>query len=194
MNRRIVLIALATLAVLAVVVTLVSRRGGEGGPGTAETETAAADQVDAAGSASMPATLYFPGTGSWLVAEGREVPAGETVAQQITAVVEALLAGPQNSGLRSPLPGSVMVHRTYLVDGGTVYLSLESADGAPPPASGSTRELLTVYSLVNTVLLNFDQVESVVLLWNGHQLKTFAGHLDTRRPLLARADLVAQTP
>ena len=52
--------------------------------------------------------------------------------------------------------------------------------------------MLTVYSLVNTVLLNFEQLDRVVLLWNGRQLRTFAGHVDTMRPLAANPDLIAR--
>ncbi|MEM7357123.1 MAG: hypothetical protein AAF657_40285, partial [Acidobacteriota bacterium] len=63
-----------------------------------------------------------------------------------------------------------------------------------PPASGSAREMLTIYSLVNSVLLNFEEVERLVLLWNGGQMRTFAGHMDTRRPLVANLDLIARGP
>ncbi len=54
--------------------------------------------------------------------------------------------------------------------------------------------MLTVYSLVNTVLLNTEGAERLVLLWNGQQPMTFAGHLNTARPLKANRDLVARDP
>lgn len=52
-----------------------------------------------------------------------------------------------------------------------------------PPAVGSTAERQIVYSLVNTLALNLPAVERVAILWNGRQRGTFAGHLDTSRPL-----------
>ncbi len=69
----------------------------------------------------------------------------------------------------------------------------EVADLVPAPrpeavklALGSEDELLAVYSLVNTVALNdIEGVGSVVLMWDGRQPETFAGHVDVSRPLMA---------
>ncbi|MEO1366346.1 MAG: GerMN domain-containing protein [Acidobacteriota bacterium] len=48
---------------------------------------------------------------------------------------------------------------------------------------GSKQELLTVYSVVNTVTLGSDAVERVVMLIDGKQPSTLAGHVDLTRPL-----------
>jgi len=53
------------------------------------------------------------------------------------------------------------------------------------PAMGLTEELLAVYSLVNSLTANNLGIDSVVLMWNGEQRPTFAGHVDTTRPLMA---------
>ena len=53
------------------------------------------------------------------------------------------------------------------------------------PAMGLTEELLAVYSLVNSLTANNLGVDRVVLMWNGEQRSTFAGHVDTTRPLMA---------
>lgn len=53
------------------------------------------------------------------------------------------------------------------------------------PAMGATEELLAVYSLVNSLTANNLGVDRVVLMWNGEQRPTFAGHIDTTRPLVA---------
>ncbi len=49
-----------------------------------------------------------------------------------------------------------------------------------------------LYSLVNTVLLNTPEANRLVVLWNGRQPETFAGHIDTARPLAARPNLIAE--
>ena len=67
---------------------------------------------------------------------------------------------------------------------------LRSAERELPPASGSLAERATVYSLVNTLLLNVEGTRAVTLLWNGVQRESFAGHLDTTRPLSADTSLV----
>lgn len=137
------------------------------------------------------ADLYFPGGGGLLFAERHELPVAGEPAERATSLVATLLAGPRAKNLSAPLPAEIEVRKVYWIDGRTAYLDLESPEGAPPPASGSTREMLTVYSLVNTVLLNVSEIESLVLLWNGRQLRTFAGHVDTMRPLSAKPDLIA---
>lgn len=53
------------------------------------------------------------------------------------------------------------------------------------PAMGLTEELLAVYSLVNSLTASNLGVDQVVLMWNGEQRPTFAGHVDTTRPLMA---------
>jgi Sporulation and spore germination len=143
---------------------------------------------------SFTANLYFPDGGVQLHAESRELPPGGSVEERVAALVGALLAGPEDGRFLAPLPQEVTLRKVYLIDGTTVFLDLESPDGGPPPASGSLREMLTVYSLVDTVLLNTEGPERVVLLWNGQQPKTFAGHLDTGRPLLADSRLIAGSP
>ena len=152
----------------------------------------AAAEAGAAEADGVVADLYFPGRGGWLHAERREVPASDQAEAQIAALVTALIAGPDAAGLQPPLPESVTVESVYLMDG-EVVLDLASPEDRPPP-SGSEREMLTVYSLVNTVLLNTEGAERLVLLWNGRQPMTFAGHLNTARPLEANRGLVAREP
>ncbi len=48
---------------------------------------------------------------------------------------------------------------------------------------GTTNEILTVYSLVDTLTANLPAVSSVQILVEGKELDTLAGHLDLRRPL-----------
>jgi hypothetical protein len=143
---------------------------------------------------TFTANLYFPDGGAHLHAESRELPVSATVEEQVAVLVGALLAGPGDDRYLAPLPQDVTLRKVYLIGGTTVFLDFESPDGQPPPASGSLREMLTVYSLVDTVLFNTEGPERVVLLWNGHQPETFAGHLDTARPLAADSSLIAGSP
>lgn len=145
-----------------------------------------------------PYQLYFPGADERLHAETRELAPRPEPTENVTQLVEALLAGPSDEGLWPPLPEGVTLGRAYLVadmeeavDDVTVVLDLVTADGVRP-STGSMNELLMLYSLVNTVLLNVEEADRVVLLWNGRQSNTFAGHVDTTRPLGPAADLIAR--
>ena len=129
-------------------------------------------------------SLLFPGPDGFLHAESREVALPLTADGRVAAVVAALLAGPRTAGLVAPLPAGVTVADAFVDPQGVAYVDLAAKDQPSPPASGSALELLRVYSFVDTVLANEPRARSVVLLWNGAQRISFAGHVDTSAPLL----------
>ena len=97
------------------------------------------------------------------------------------------------------LPPAVELQAFDLVDGvGYVDLTVARPGAAAArferPAMGLEEELLAVYSLVNSLTASNLGIERVVLMWNGEQRPTFAGHVDTTRPLLSDLDLNAAPP
>ena len=174
------------------------RRGAAEGAAGAPTERHAFD-------------LYFPASGGGLRSERRELQVSEAPKDRIRKVLEALLAGPaaapaaaprpcstgaaapgaSPAGLVRPLPPEVKLGSVELSADGTAFVDLRWPDREDPPESGSTEEIQRVYSLVDSLALNVPQVSRVVLLWNGTQRITFAGHLDTSRPLLPDRTLLA---
>jgi spore germination protein GerM len=50
-------------------------------------------------------------------------------------------------------------------------------------SGGSAGELLTVYSIVNTLAENIHGISRVQILVEGNEVETLAGHLDLREPL-----------
>ena len=162
----------------------------------------------------VPMQLYFPGEGGRLYAETRDLPLQGDAVSQVTLLMETLLQGPESTSLRPPLGAGASLRRVYLMETGaalgdestpqaeddavpasiagrTVVLDFATEAGLPPRTTGSQRERLMAYSLVNTVLMNFEGGRGVLVLWNGQQQVTFAGQLDTGRPLLADRSLVA---
>jgi hypothetical protein len=145
-------------------------------PGTAETEAAVGEKVGF--------NLYFPADGGVLRSEPRDLQVTEAPKDRIRKVVTALLEGPKGSGLARPFPPEVTLGTVQLGQDGTAYVDLRWPEHPDPPPSGSTEEIQRVYSIVDSVVLNVPQASRVVLLWNGIQRDTFAGHLDTSRPLV----------
>ena len=107
------------------------------------------------------------------------------------------------------LPAGVRLLAVELLDG-VAYVDLTTAAGdsgtgagagtagrsvlvLERPAMGLTEELLAVYSLVNSLTANNIGVDRVVLMWNGEQRPTFAGHVDTTRPLMADLERNAES-
>ncbi|HEY8021868.1 MAG TPA: GerMN domain-containing protein [Thermoanaerobaculia bacterium] len=157
------------------------RRGRRLGPRLVETGV---DRV------SLLADLYFPGDGSSLKPERRELAVTRSPKDQVRKVVEALLAGPTAPGLARPLPKEVALGSVLLGSDGVAYVDLQWANHDQPPAAGSDAELQMVYSVVDSIALNVPQAPRVVLLWNGAQRQTFCGHLDTSRPLEPMRELL----
>lgn len=137
-----------------------------------------------------PATYYYPDDTGMLSPEGGEAPASP-VELRIRRLVETLIAGPQETTgvLHAPLPKETTVGGVLVLDG-VAYVDLRGLNDGPPPAVGSMDEQMILYSLIDTIVLNSPPVERVVLLWNGSQRETFAGHFDTTRPLPADSSLI----
>jgi hypothetical protein len=49
---------------------------------------------------------------------------------------------------------------------------------------------MTVYSVVNSLALNFPEVKRVQFLVEGKEIETITGHLSLIRPLSPRPDLI----
>lgn len=153
------------------------------------------------------ATLCFPASDGLLRCEPRAIPAAGSVEETAAAIVLALIDGPDRASvgddapepddeLFAVLPPAVGLQAFDLVNG-VAYVDLTVArTGAAPrferPAMGLRDELLAVYSLVNSLTASNLGIERVVLMWNGEQRLTFAGHVDTTRPLLPDLDRNAE--
>ena len=70
-------------------------------------------------------------------------------------------------------------------------LSTEAAEGLP---GGSRAELLTVFSVVNSIVTNFPAVSRVRILVDDRPVTSLGGHVDLSRPLPADMTLVALPP
>jgi hypothetical protein len=53
---------------------------------------------------------------------------------------------------------------------------------------GSSAEIITVYSIVNTVLLNFTEETKVRILIDSLEIETLAGHIDCSKPFVANKE------
>lgn len=159
-----------------------------GGGGAGKTGPDAESPMGGASGERLPATLFFPGAGRTLVKEERSLAAGAPE-ERAEAIVHALLEGPAGPEGQRALPEDATLAGVYLGAGGVLYLDLHRPESQPPPPMGSLQETLMIYSLVNSVALDIQEVKRVSLLWNGVQLSSLAGHLDNRGPLAPRPQL-----
>ena len=101
--------------------------------------------------------------------------------------ITALLDGPQND-LTPLLPPGTALRAFFHPPGDIAYVDIEpAAEGLP---GGARSELLAVFSIVNSLVLNVPPIERVKLLVAGREVDTLGGHVVLRDPLAADMLLV----
>ena len=145
--------------------------------------------ADLAISQAVAVNLYFSDKDNqFLMAEERVLKSPKDPEFFARSIVEALIKGPQQ-GLSRTIPAETAVRAVYLTPEGTCYLDLTSdiAEGHP---GGITSELLSIYSIVNSLVLNVTEIEAVKILINGDESMTLAGHIDLQVPIKANMLLI----
>jgi hypothetical protein len=135
--------------------------------------------------------LYFGSLGGRrLEAEERRIEAIDPIAAA-EAMVAGLVQGPATSELVSPIPKGTRLLHLFMTEDGTAYVDCSYELSASHPG-GVTAERLTLYSIVNTLVMNLKEIERVQILIEGQVQATLAGHLDIRHPRAADPLLVVQ--
>jgi spore germination protein GerM len=136
--------------------------------------------------------LYFAAEDcGGLQAEERSIAFSDDLAAQLRTVVEELVVGPRE-GLLPTLPPETRVLEVFTTPRGVAYVNL-SADVASEP-SGSMAELLSVYSIVDSLVTNFPAIDRVQILVQDEMVTSLAGHVDLSRPLPPDMTLVVVPP
>ena len=124
-----------------------------------------------------------------LVIEERTVAYSADLSRQLRIVLTELVRG-SDAGLRGPIDPATRVLDVFVSAQGCAYADL-SPEVRPAQGAGSQAELDTVYSIVNTLTVNFPAVTRVQLLVADRPVDTLAGHTDLSRPLAADMTLLA---
>jgi len=133
--------------------------------------------------------LYFADEkGLFLKSEKSVINRSEDPTEMGRAIVEDLIRGPKGDLVRTIPPGTTL-NAVYVSQDGTVFVDFSDAIRENHPG-GSRTELLTVYSIVNSLALNIPEVNRVKILINGSETMTIAGHIDSRFPFQANMILV----
>ncbi len=127
--------------------------------------------------------LYFVAPeGTYLLSETREIPLCEDDSRCIRSLLDGLIAGSQLGG------GDVLPKQTKILgvdienDLVRINFSRQLVDFHP---GGSLSELLTVYSLINTLNENFSYLRQLQILIAGEVRQTLKGHVRIDQPVYA---------
>lgn len=133
--------------------------------------------------------LYFSDReNEFLTAEERTLKHPDSPAFFARSIVDALIKGPQR-GLVRTIPEKAAIRAIYVTSEGICYVDLTAAIADHHPG-GIKSELLTVYSIANSLVLNVPEVEAVKILINGNESATLAGHIDLQAALKANMLLI----
>ena len=103
-------------------------------------------------------------------------------------VIKALIKGPQGELMRT-IPEGTGLRALYVTPKGTAHVDLSEAIRADYPG-GAQSELMTIFSIVNSLILNIPEVDAVKILIEGRESMTLAGHIDLRSSFKANLLLI----
>lgn len=120
--------------------------------------------------------------------EKREIEAAEGLNSQAKQVILELIRG-SNTNLARTIPPATTL-RGLSVNTNHIACVDFSSDLTRQHTGGSFAELLTIYSIVNSLTLNFEEIEKVQILVEGERVETIAGHISAMRPFEANRRIV----
>ena len=140
-------------------------------------------------SKKSPVHLYFSDRQNiFLMSEQRVLLHADSPTSLARAIVEALIKGPQE-GLVRTIPSATVLRAIYIATDNVCYVDLSEMVRKNHPG-GSNSELLTVYSIVNSLILNISAIDRVKILIDGQEVLTLAGHIDLQFPAKANMLLI----
>ncbi len=134
-------------------------------------------------------TLYFSGEeGEYLTGEKREILTRGSTQEEAKEVVRELIKGPKGKLVRT-LPPRTKLLSLQIDEKGVAKVNFDITFSRDHPG-GSSAEMMTVYSIVNSLVLNFPQIKGVQFLIDGEKGGSIRGHLALDRPILSKTDLI----
>ena len=133
--------------------------------------------------------LYFSNKeNSFLIAEKKLLERSDDPAQMGKMIIESLIKGPKEKLMRTISSASAL-RAFFVTNDKTAYVDLTQAARENHPG-GCKSEMITIYSIVNSLVLNIPEIDTVKILIDGRESMTLAGHIDLRFPLKADMLLV----
>ena len=127
---------------------------------------------------------------SLLHPEQREILSGPSIVEEAEQAVEELIRG-SDKGYVSPLPPETKLRQLFVTKDGVAFVDLSREIMEEHP-SGSSAELATVYSIVNTLAYNFKPIKKVFILVEGSEKETLGGHINLSQPFVPLYSLNAK--
>jgi len=139
---------------------------------------------------SVIITLFFTSEDDGLLhREEREIIEESSQDALAKRIVEELFKGSRR-GYLSSIPPETRLRELFVTSDGVAYVDF-SRDITDNHLSGSSAEISTIYSVVNSLSYNLKSVKKVFILIDGAERKTLGGHIDLTQAFLPQYDIVA---
>lgn len=133
--------------------------------------------------------LYFSDSeGGYLIGEKRKILKRNGAKEEAKETIIELIKGPKGK-LIPTLPPRTELLTLEISDAGVAKVNFNPALSRDHPG-GSSAEMMTVYSIVNSLSLNFPQIKRVQIFIDGKPIATLVGHLSLEQPVTPKPDLI----
>jgi len=133
--------------------------------------------------------LYFSDPeGEYLVGEKRGIAKRGDLEDEAEELISELTKGPKGK-LIPTLPPKTRLLDLQLDERGIARVNF-SKDLSKDHPGGSSAEMMTIYSIVNSLTLNFPEIKRVQILVEGKGIETIAGHISSGQPLGSNPGLI----
>jgi spore germination protein GerM len=134
-------------------------------------------------------TLYFSEEeGEYLVGEKREISKKGRMEEEAKEVLMELIKGPKGA-LIPTLPPRTRLLTLQIDRSGLAKVNFDQSLSKDHPG-GSSAEMMTIYSIVNSLTLNFSRIERVQILIDGKIVESIAGHISLKNPISSNPKMV----
>jgi spore germination protein GerM len=189
-TKRLVVLG-ALFVLLVVLVVIFFQLGGREEPKLSPSRLPS--QVESSEEAKEPTAivLFFPSEDDNLLhPEEREIILGPSEGEKAKQIIHELIRG-SLEGYISPFPAESKLREFYITKEGVAYVDF-SREIMEEHLSGSSAEISTIYSIVNTLSHNIESIKKVFILIDGGERQTLGGHIDLTKPFSPLFDIVAK--
>ncbi len=122
--------------------------------------------------------------------EARSIPADPSAVRQAEAVIAELIKGSEK-GYLATIPPETRLRQLFITQDGTAYVDF-SREFVEKHPSGTSAEVATIYSVVNSLAFNIPSVKRVFFLVEGGEKETLGGHINLSKPFTPLKSVVVE--
>ena len=132
----------------------------------------------------MNVKLFFPPASAdpILTAEDATIFQSAEIENRAKQILQKLQDGPHGEGMVPSLPKDAKAQDLFISQDGTAFINFSNAIATNHPG-GVLNELATIYSVVNSLTYNLQEIKEVKILIGGVEKETLAGHCLLLLPL-----------